>query len=51
MLVAPSVTERGRRLLAEHGLEFVALEPPRADENAGATDGESEGEGENESED
>jgi len=29
ILVAPSVTERAERLLAEHGLEFVALEPPR----------------------
>lgn len=28
ILVAPSVTERGRRLLAEKGLEFVAAEPP-----------------------
>jgi hypothetical protein len=27
VLVAPSVTERARRLLAEKGLEFVALEP------------------------
>ncbi|WP_255198059.1 endonuclease NucS [Halorarius litoreus] len=27
ILVAPSVTERARRLLAEQGLEFVALEP------------------------
>jgi RecB family endonuclease NucS len=27
ILVAPSVTERGRRLLAERGLEFVAVEP------------------------
>ena len=27
ILVAPSVTERARRLLAEKGLEFVALEP------------------------
>lgn len=29
ILVAPSVTDRGRQLLAEHGLEFVALEPER----------------------
>ena len=28
VLVAPSVTDRARRLLAEEGLEFVALEPP-----------------------
>lgn len=28
ILVAPSVTERGRRLLAEKSLEFVAVEPP-----------------------
>ncbi|WP_255151851.1 endonuclease NucS [Halorarius halobius] len=27
MLVAPSVTDRARRLLAEKGLEFVAVEP------------------------
>ncbi len=27
ILVAPSVTDRASRLLAEHGLEFVALEP------------------------
>jgi hypothetical protein len=27
ILVAPSVTDRARRLLAERGLEFVALEP------------------------
>ncbi|WIV67675.1 endonuclease NucS [Natrialbaceae archaeon AArc-T1-2] len=27
ILVAPSVTDRARRLLAEHGLEFVSLEP------------------------
>ena len=27
VLVAPSVTDRASRLLAEHGLEFVALEP------------------------
>ncbi|RQG90520.1 endonuclease NucS [Natrarchaeobius chitinivorans] len=27
VLVAPSVTERAERLLAEHGLEFVSLEP------------------------
>jgi RecB family endonuclease NucS len=27
ILVAPSVTERARRLLAEQGMEFVALEP------------------------
>jgi len=28
ILVAPSVTERAQRLLTEHGLEFVSLEPP-----------------------
>ncbi|MCT9098495.1 endonuclease NucS [Haloarchaeobius sp. HME9146] len=28
ILVAPSITDRARRLLAENGLEFVALEPP-----------------------
>ena len=28
ILVAPSVTDRARQLLAEKGLEFVALEPP-----------------------
>jgi RecB family endonuclease NucS len=28
VLVAPSVTDRARRLLAEQGLEFVSLEPP-----------------------
>jgi hypothetical protein len=28
VLVAPSVTDRARQLLAEKGLEFVALEPP-----------------------
>jgi len=28
ILVAPSVTDRAGRLLSEHGLEFVALEPP-----------------------
>lgn len=28
ILVAPSVTGRARRMLAERGLEFVALEPP-----------------------
>ncbi|MFC6717241.1 endonuclease NucS [Natrialbaceae archaeon GCM10025810] len=27
VLVAPSVTDRARRLLGEHGLEFVSLEP------------------------
>ena len=30
ILVAPSVTDRARRLLAEHDLEFVAVEPPDA---------------------
>lgn len=28
VLVAPSVTDRARQLLAEKGMEFVALEPP-----------------------
>ncbi|SDC47394.1 endonuclease NucS [Natrinema hispanicum] len=28
ILVAPSVTDRAARLLDDHGLEFVALEPP-----------------------
>ncbi len=28
VLVAPSVTDRARQLLAEEGLEFVSLEPP-----------------------
>ncbi|GAB3674204.1 endonuclease NucS [Halopiger thermotolerans] len=28
ILVAPSVTDRADRLLTEHGLEFVSLEPP-----------------------
>ncbi|RZH67708.1 endonuclease NucS [Natrinema altunense] len=28
ILVAPSVTDRASRLLTEHGLEFVSLEPP-----------------------
>ena len=32
ILVAPSVTERARRLLAEKGLEFVSLEPPEPGE-------------------
>jgi RecB family endonuclease NucS len=32
VLVAPSVTDRARRLLAERGLEFVALEPTSVDE-------------------
>lgn len=32
ILVAPSVTDRARRLLAERGLEFVAVEPTGADE-------------------
>ncbi|MFB6201684.1 MAG: endonuclease NucS [Halorhabdus sp.] len=31
ILVAPSVTDRGRELLAENGLEFVALAPPDGD--------------------
>lgn len=32
ILVAPSVTDRARRLLAERGLEFVALGPERDEE-------------------
>ena len=28
ILIAPSVTDRARQLLAEKGLEFVAVEPP-----------------------
>ena len=32
ILVAPSVTDRARRLLAEHDLEFVAVAPPTADD-------------------
>ncbi|OIB59391.1 recombinase RecB [Natrialba sp. SSL1] len=31
ILVAPSVTERAQRLLGEHGLEFVSLEPTDSD--------------------
>ena len=34
ILVAPSVTDRARRLLAEHDLEFVAVAPPAADNDA-----------------
>jgi len=29
------VTDRARRLLAEHGLEFVAVEPPSSTGDAG----------------
>ena len=36
ILVAPSVTDRARRLLAEHELAFVAVEPPSSDETAGS---------------
>ncbi|RJX44192.1 endonuclease NucS [Halonotius aquaticus] len=35
ILVAPSVTDRARRLLAEHELEFVAVEPPSSTGDAG----------------
>ncbi|QLG48071.2 endonuclease NucS [Natrinema halophilum] len=28
ILVAPSVTDRANRLLSDHGLEFISLEPP-----------------------
>ncbi|MFQ3475790.1 endonuclease NucS [Halonotius sp. F2-221B] len=38
ILVAPSVTDRARRLLAEHGLEFVAVEPPSSDTDSGGGD-------------
>ena len=34
ILVAPSVTDRARRLLAEHDLEFIAVAPPAADDDA-----------------
>ncbi|RJX49482.1 endonuclease NucS [Halonotius pteroides] len=37
ILVAPSVTDRARRLLAEHGLEFVAVEPPSSTGDAGGS--------------
>jgi len=36
ILVAPSATERTRELLAEQGLEFVALAPD--DRNGGDTE-------------
>jgi hypothetical protein len=42
ILVAPSVTERGRRLLAEHGLEFVALDPPEPGDAERSEDGNGE---------
>ena len=32
ILVAPSVTDRARQMLATRGLEFVALEPPTTDQ-------------------
>ena len=35
ILVAPSVTDRARRLLVEHELEFVAVEPPSSTGDAG----------------
>ena len=35
ILVAPSVTDRARRLLAEHELEFVAIEPPSSADGVG----------------
>ena len=41
VLVAPSVTDRARELLAEKGLEFVSLEPPGESptgEESGAAD-------------
>jgi len=38
ILVAPSVTDRARRLLAEKGLEFVALEPATDDSAADGDD-------------
>ena len=34
ILVAPSVTDRARRLLVEHDLEFVAVAPPDSDPTA-----------------
>jgi len=40
VLVAPSVTDRARRLLAERGLEFTAVEPPTGSEDT--SEGESE---------
>ena len=39
ILVAPSVTDRARRLLAERGLEFVALEPTADTTGAGESTG------------
>ena len=48
ILVAPSVTDRARRLLADRGLEFVALEPTagsvEADGAVGGNDGPRDGE-------
>ncbi|TQQ81323.1 DUF91 domain-containing protein [Halonotius terrestris] len=38
LLIAPSVTDRARRLLAEAGLEFAAVEPPSSDSDAGDAD-------------
>jgi hypothetical protein len=38
VLVAPSLTERGRELLAERGLSFVALSPPGDSESAAPVD-------------
>ena len=37
ILVAPSVTDRARRLLAERGLEFVSLEPTAGSGESGDT--------------
>ena len=37
VLVAPSVTDRARRLLTEHGLEFVAVDPPSSTADAAET--------------
>ena len=38
MLVAPSITERARRLLSERGLEFVSLSPEPASGNTSEND-------------
>jgi RecB family endonuclease NucS len=40
ILVAPSVTDRARRLLAERGLEFVPLAPPGSDSGVPVDDSE-----------
>ena len=43
VLVAPSVTDRARELLAERGLSHVALDPPAAGGEGGAEDGSDDG--------